>query len=170
MNLQELTSPLPKPWLNINANQLNGGSPYATFNGICAGFTGSYTLGTPISGSTSQLTQISIPSSYWTLSDCKVTYNGPSGLAFFYGAGCGFFTDTAGSYNFSAFVNGSAVPFNLSVVRVAIANTLITGSITGTRIFNTGDYLQLVFDKGTDIIGAPVVSVGGMGFNLFRVG
>lgn len=179
MNLELLTDGVAgdKPWLNIVCNDISSATTNhvktftsSAFNGICFGQTPPYTLGTPISGSSGQTTLNSFPNSDWTLGDCKLTYNGLSGSVFFYGVGCGFTSDTTGTYTFGALVNGIAIPFNTQVTYVPVINTLITGAIQGLVRLNTGDYLQIEFDKGSDIVGAPVVDIGGMGFDIYKVG
>lgn len=141
----------------------------STFNGGCGGFSAPYVLGTPLSGSAGSNINISIPSDYWTLGDCKLTYNGPSGRVYFYGLGCGFLTDTLGTYQFSIIVNGSVDLSNLNVIYAGANNSVITGGIQGSRFFNNGDFIQVQFNKGSDIPGSPVVTVYGMGFILYRV-
>jgi len=101
--------------------------------------------------------------------DCILTYHGPSGYAYVYGSGAGFITDTVGTYDFSLFLNGSHDLSNLAATFAGAANTLVTGNVTGFRVFTTGDFLQLTFDKGSDIPGNPVVQIFGMGFNLYRI-
>lgn len=142
----------------------------SNFNGGCGGFIAPYTLNTPLSGSTTSATNFSSPSSYWTLGDCKLTYNGPSGQIYFYGTGCGFLTDTIGTYQFSIVVNGSVDPSNLNVIYAGATTSVTTGQITGTKIFNTGDFIQVQFNKGSDIPGAPVINLFGMGFVVYRTG
>lgn len=186
MNLNDLISPLPKPWLtlvsenlttntvncnNINANTFNDNPIFnpSTFNGGCGGFTVPITLGVPLSGSTSSTTNISLPNTDWTLLDCKLTYNGPSGHVFYYGTGAGFLTDTIGTYDFTIAINGVQDNTNLNMTSATTTSAVITGQITGTRFFNSGDYLQVIMSKGSDIGGSPVVNVFGMGFVLFKV-
>jgi len=70
---------------------------------------------------------------------------------------------------FSLFLNGSHDLSNLAATFAGAANTLVTGNVTGFRVFTTGDFLQLTFDKGSDIPGNPVVQIFGMGFNLYRI-
>jgi hypothetical protein len=99
-----------------------------------------------------------------------ITYNGPSGNAYFYGLGAGFMTDTMGTYDFSVWVNGVKDNGNLSSIYAGSTNSVITGEIQGSRIFTQGDYLQFSFDKGNDIPGNPVVQIFGSGFTLYRTG
>lgn len=149
----------------------DGGSPPfipSAFNSVSGSFSMNYTLGTPISGSGMTTVTVMEPPGDWKEEDTKVTYLGPSGRVYNYGGGCGFQTDTAGTYLFRIWLNDAPFEFNLNVVYAPLAGVLTTGSINGTRIFTTGDTLQLGFDKGSDIAGSPVVTVFGMGWGLNR--
>jgi hypothetical protein len=156
---------------DIETKTINHNTPFvpSAFASISGGFSGNYTLGTPISGSAGQSVLISSPSSDWKLVDCRLTYNGESGHAYTYGTGAGFLTDTVGTYDNDIFINGSMFPTNLNVTSVIATGVIVTGKIAGMVILNRGDYIEASFDKGADIVGAPVVQIGGMGFNIFRV-
>jgi hypothetical protein len=122
-----------------------------------------------VSGSATSVVEINIPSTSWTFGDAKVTYNGPTGAVFFYGAGCGFLTDTVGTYDFAVYFNGVHDLNNLSAIPAITTSAVTTGEIQGMRMFTKGDSLQFGFDKGSDISTNPVVQIFGCGFTLYRV-
>jgi hypothetical protein len=177
MNLNILNSGTTdtKPWLNpvvnnIDAKTINNNEPFiaSVFGGQYGGPI-AYTLGTIVSGSSSQTILSSTPPSDWTIGDCSITYNGVSGKTFYYFLGGGFATDISGTYNSIFYINGIPYPNNLGV-SYAVAGAIGTVGLQGLLILNTGDLIQLSFDKGSDIVGAPTVSIFGCGFNFFKVG
>jgi hypothetical protein len=152
---------------------VDSGSPLFTpsvFSGRSHGFPSPYTLGTPLSAASVNNVTLAQPASDWTYADAAVTYTGSSGQIFAFSIGCGFQTDTTGNYVYSMWLNGAPSQGDSFTVYAGTTAAIVAGLVPGQRVFQNGDVLQLVVNKGDDIGGNPVVVLQGMGFNLYRIG
>ncbi len=123
--------------------------PVFTPGAFSATFSGYSTPTAPASafnGATVSTIKINTPSSYWTIGDTQVTYDGPSGLGFYYSSNAVFVTDISTIYQIYPIISGVPKLEDRSIFNDTIASLPFQGTTFGARIFTNGDILQIGID------------------------
>ncbi len=115
----------------------------ATFSGYSTPTVG----GTAFNGATVSTTNVDTPISSWAIGDTQVTYNGTSGLAFYYSSNAVFVSDTANVYWIYPIINGGSKLEDRSIFSYTIPSIAFQGFTFGSRVFTNGDILQIGIDS-----------------------